>query len=307
MPQGLGRVVLFEDRIMGEKFIKIGCYILTGLVGIVSLSLVGCARTPSVPLQDQHNLHQVCVHNAFLRKYDCSLQQIQTAAMQGDPDAEYALAYIYYYGLGTSKDQTTALTWMNKAAAQGQPLAIKAMQLIHRAQLPGMGKVQQRTPRSTKVSASTAAVSSTAPANSPRKPRLAAPKKPSLLRAKSSATYAKNAVNRCDKRFGAALPLVVSRLADVARGRWTLQLVSSGSRSGVRAFKRHLSLAGVRIYQAHYQGKPWYIAAYGSFASVRAAHSARACLQRQGASSKDFASAWPKRIDSLQQQVKASQ
>ncbi len=59
-----------------------------------------------------------------------SFDQVQQAAIQGDPDAEYALGYMYYYGNGTTKDEKSAMDWIGKAAAQGQPEAIKALKLL---------------------------------------------------------------------------------------------------------------------------------------------------------------------------------
>lgn len=59
-----------------------------------------------------------------------SFDQVQQAAIQGDPDAEYALGYMYYYGNGTTRDQKSAMDWIGKAAAQGQPEAIKALKLL---------------------------------------------------------------------------------------------------------------------------------------------------------------------------------
>lgn len=59
-----------------------------------------------------------------------SFNQVQQAAIQGDPDAEYALGYMYYYGNGTTRDEKSAMDWISKAAAQGQPEAIKALKLL---------------------------------------------------------------------------------------------------------------------------------------------------------------------------------
>lgn len=45
--------------------------------------------------------------------------EIRTAAEQGDPDAQYQYALMYYQGKGMPQDPAKALTWFRKAAEQG--------------------------------------------------------------------------------------------------------------------------------------------------------------------------------------------
>ena len=63
-----------------------------------------------------------CGNNPYLQKYGCSLSTIEAAAQNGDPDAQYALGYMYFYGIGTVRDTKAAQLWINRAAAQGQRL-----------------------------------------------------------------------------------------------------------------------------------------------------------------------------------------
>lgn len=62
-----------------------------------------------------------------------SFDQIKSAAQNGDADAQYALGYMYYYGKsGAPKDPNAAKNWIGKAAAQKQPQAMKALDLMNR-------------------------------------------------------------------------------------------------------------------------------------------------------------------------------
>ena len=88
---------------------------------------------------------QACVGNPFLEKYGCSVARVEQAARSGDPDAQYALGYMYYYGIGTVRNPSVAQTWISKAAAQGQPLARKANRLL--AQNGSMGGMPYASPR----------------------------------------------------------------------------------------------------------------------------------------------------------------
>lgn len=79
-----------------------------------------------------------CSTDPYLAKYNCSLSQVQTAAQSGDPDAQYALGYMYYYGINTPRDLDGAKVWIARAASQGQPLAKQAILVITSAQSEAM-------------------------------------------------------------------------------------------------------------------------------------------------------------------------
>jgi TPR repeat protein len=65
---------------------------------------------------------------SFLAKnYKVAYQQLLPLAQQGNADAQYAVGYMLYYGKGVDRNEAKARDWMNKAAAQGQPAAKKAI------------------------------------------------------------------------------------------------------------------------------------------------------------------------------------
>lgn len=51
------------------------------------------------------------------------IAQLQREAQEGDPDAQYELAYLYENGLGVPKNETRALELYQQAADQGHPEA----------------------------------------------------------------------------------------------------------------------------------------------------------------------------------------
>lgn len=65
------------------------------------------------------------------QNYELSYQKVKPAADQGDADAQYALGYMMYYGKGTPRDADGSYVWFHKAAAQGQPQAIKALAMLN--------------------------------------------------------------------------------------------------------------------------------------------------------------------------------
>jgi len=59
-----------------------------------------------------------------------SFKDLLPLASENNPDAEYAVGYMYYYGYGVSRDQDAGLFWMRKAAAQHFAPAIKALSML---------------------------------------------------------------------------------------------------------------------------------------------------------------------------------
>lgn len=62
--------------------------------------------------------------------YHSSYEKVLPLAQQGNPDAEYAVGYMMYYGKGTATNKKEGIEWINKAAAQGQTQAIQAQHII---------------------------------------------------------------------------------------------------------------------------------------------------------------------------------
>ncbi|KTD51605.1 Sel-1 protein [Legionella quinlivanii] len=52
------------------------------------------------------------------------------AAEGGQPDAQYAVGYMYYYGRGVVEDREKAWQWINRAAAAGQADARQALVIL---------------------------------------------------------------------------------------------------------------------------------------------------------------------------------
>lgn len=69
--------------------------------------------------------------------YDRALQLFSDDAANGDPEAQYALGWMYGNGVGVSQDYATALTWYELAARQGQVDAQNSAGFIHDLGLAG--------------------------------------------------------------------------------------------------------------------------------------------------------------------------
>jgi TPR repeat protein len=72
---------------------------------------------------------------SFLHQdYRQAFIRLMPPAKAGNAQAQYAIGYMYYNGLGTIENKDKALFWLNEAASQGSYEAIKALKLIKNKQ-----------------------------------------------------------------------------------------------------------------------------------------------------------------------------
>lgn len=63
--------------------------------------------------------------------YKMAFQTLMPAALKSDGDAQYAIGYMYYYGYGVPRDKKAGIYWLEHAAMQDNPDAIKALNMIN--------------------------------------------------------------------------------------------------------------------------------------------------------------------------------
>jgi len=150
----------------------------------IILSLSDCSSTTTPP-EDATAIKShpsisfasstLCAENAFLQKYECSFNRIEQAARSGDPDAQYALGYLYYYGIGTTQDRQTGLVWIRRAAAQGQTVAQAALKALSAptkkiVKVSNTSSVSSNSGNSSTVAFSTASSDTSSMTTQPEKP-----------------------------------------------------------------------------------------------------------------------------------------
>lgn len=70
--------------------------------------------------------------NSFrLEEYRRAFIRLKPEAERGQPDAQYAVGYMYYYGKGVVEDRKKAWFWINAAANAGQPDAKVAFHMLN--------------------------------------------------------------------------------------------------------------------------------------------------------------------------------
>lgn len=86
-----------------------------------------CASCAFGPLNLQEGIRhfqEQDYRQAFIR--------LKPEAEKGQPDAQYAIGYMYYYGQGVLEDRKQAWYWITRAAEAGQADAKTAVQVLQR-------------------------------------------------------------------------------------------------------------------------------------------------------------------------------
>jgi DamX protein len=96
---------------------------------LVGWLLASCAA-------NTHHEMMMAQQNYLSKHYDISFKEVESAAQMGDPDAEYALGYMFFNGEGTDQDTQLGSYWIHRAAAEGQPQARQALQLLSETEHP---------------------------------------------------------------------------------------------------------------------------------------------------------------------------
>jgi len=116
-----------------KQHLKPGKSILAALLTV--LLVTGCASSPKQedidPAQETANEMFEQAREAYRDfDYQKTTTLLNTMAAQGNANAQYALGYMYYYGFGVAHDETIALEWIKKAAANGHPDAVIALDRV---------------------------------------------------------------------------------------------------------------------------------------------------------------------------------
>jgi TPR repeat protein len=90
---------------------------------IISIDLTGCAIK---------NAHELNSGEYYFEKgyYKRAMGYLLPPAHHGNPRAQYAVGYMYYYGYGVPQNTDTGYYWIRRAARCHDPKAIEAVHLI---------------------------------------------------------------------------------------------------------------------------------------------------------------------------------
>ncbi len=70
------------------------------------------------------------IHSFQVQDYRQAFIRLKPEAEKGQPDAQYAVGYMYYYGQGVVEDRKKAWYWITRAAKAGQVDAQQAVKIL---------------------------------------------------------------------------------------------------------------------------------------------------------------------------------
>lgn len=95
-------------------FVLLTCFILQGCT--------------SIQMSEQLAYGKIKYCEGNYRAAFCALYPV---AQRGNPQAEYAIGYMYYYGFGAPESMELGIYWLRKAAKKNYACAIQALNLIY--------------------------------------------------------------------------------------------------------------------------------------------------------------------------------
>jgi TPR repeat protein len=93
--------------------------------------IIACSLMLSISACNlQPNWYEAGKWNYAHQHYDLALPQLLWAAQMGNPNAQYAVGYMYFNGLGTPQDDILAYHWFKKSAEAGNTRGRQALQAV---------------------------------------------------------------------------------------------------------------------------------------------------------------------------------
>ena len=103
-------------------------FCILGLLIPAAGTLTGCATKADTKLQDDPQaILQQAREAYFAKDYNRVFQLVFPLAVSGNDQAQYTLGYLYHHGLGVERNDRQAMTWIQRAAAQGHKKALDAL------------------------------------------------------------------------------------------------------------------------------------------------------------------------------------
>jgi len=102
---------------------------------LIVFALNACATsTPPRPSWDDPNFRAQRMKQAAaaygVHRYHLATLLLFPLAQHGEANAQYALGYLLFYGKGAERNRAQAMVWFQKAAAQGDVSAVRALAML---------------------------------------------------------------------------------------------------------------------------------------------------------------------------------
>lgn len=182
-------------------------------------------------------------------QYVEAFRELLPVAVNGRPEAQYAVGYMYYYGYGVPQDEESGLFWMRQSADQHYIPAIKALYMIEH---PGPD------------ASSAVPVECATPLREPVKPTI---ENDAIL--KSIPIKSQPPIVQEPRKIKQKIS---------SRG-FSLQVYGDYHLATVKDLQKKLRLSSTsHIYHTTHEGKDWYVLTFGNFTTVQEASATKSNL-----------------------------
>lgn len=102
------------------------------LIILLSCSLIACATTQRAKYTEPAKTSYLDQGKRYFEEgfYKRALYELLPFAVDGDPEAQYAVGYMYYYGYGAAQDTEVGYFWISRSARGGYQPAMVAKELL---------------------------------------------------------------------------------------------------------------------------------------------------------------------------------
>ena len=212
---------------------------------------------------------------------------LPVAACQGNPQAQYAVGYMYYNGYGVAADTESGIFWMSKAAQKGYLPAQNALHMIQEESL-ARARCQRRHALKGEVVRTVVAPQHDSLRAFPTSQNdesewVPDEKKPIKLNPPAPVKTASNtkvlAKDEVLQSLASSQPIKQFGNPQAVKANYTVQLFGSFDLSNVKELQTKLASQQLtRSWRTEREGKKWFVLTYGEFKSVADARSALAKL-----------------------------
>lgn len=218
----------------------------------------------------------------LMGNYTSAFKQLVPVAKLGDANAQYAVGYMLYYGLGTKMDRHQAYYWTQQAASQGLPEAKQA--LSHYTQQDKA--VPHRKTKTLPVAKTNQLTSTDEVLKKPAQP------------------VAKHAVV-ISSQLPAKLASQEQQIMALPNDHYTLQVMGSHDYKKLERSAQRYQITDAIVFRTYFQGRYWYVLTSGNFDNKIEAKQAAANIKEQAPNLHP----WVRQVSSVKneiQQIKAS-
>jgi hypothetical protein len=215
------------------------------------------------------------------QNYDRAALLLKPLAEQGHADAQYALGYLYYNGLGVPSNNTLSMQWLKRAAANGNNEAVEALRRLSLLGRDSANIDEQTTSLSTQtpVEANEAVMGASKETYVTETPKPITPDSPGVPAEAVLQTESAEAAEAMAPAITSAARTTFTDdeqwIMNQSSDHYTIQVIATSNEAALQRFINENNLQDSTVYyRTRRNGGNWFVLIQGSFKSLSLAKNA---------------------------------